>query len=181
MLSSKRWKETVWSVACLLAWLPGTSTAAAQASGEIWGNFTVGWLQSERLTWEIDVEPRAAITVPAGQSKWVSLALVPEVQYALAKWVDAIGEVKSTYKPNGDDVVETKSRVGLYFQILSSAGESRGPARRRTRETSAASPGAVQSPAFRGRGQDPLDGGATTTRGGCAIARSSHFRSTARS
>jgi hypothetical protein len=163
-MSSRCWKAAVWSVAFLLAWLLGTSTAAAQSSGEIWGNFTVGWLQSERLTWEIDVEPRATITVPADTSRWASLALVPEVQYTLAKWVDVIGEVKSTYKPNGDDVVETKTRAGLYFQILSRLLATPGANRGAEREKQPLRR-VVTANLLRLEYEDivPLNGGATTT------------------
>ena len=164
MLSSKRWKAAVWSVACLLAWLLGTSTAAAQASGEIWGNFTVGWLQSERLTWEIDVEPKTAITVPAGQSKWVSLALVPEVQYTLAKWVDALA--KSIEVTNRTATTWSRPRLASDSTFRSSLdcwrivgrhaapNERNMPLRRLV---------PVQSPAFEYKDRDPLNGGATTT------------------
>ena len=68
------------------------------------------------------------------------------------------------HKPNGDDVVETKSRVGLYFHILSRLLAIRGATRRRTRETAAASPGAAPiSCVSSTEDKDPLNGGATTT------------------
>jgi Protein of unknown function (DUF2490) len=163
-MSSRPWKPGVWSVGCLLACIAGSSRAAAQSTGELWGDFTIGWLQSERLTWEIDVEPRAAITVPAGKSRWVSLALIPEVQYTLARWVDVIGEVKSTYKPNGDDVIETKSRAGLYFHILSRLLADRGARRGAEREKQPLRR-LVPNNLLRLEYEDkaPLNGGAATT------------------
>ena len=134
MLSSRRWKASVWSAACLLACLAGSSRVAAQSTGELWGEFTIDWLQSRRLTWEVDVEPKKSITLPAGTSEWASLNVTPSVQYTLAKWVDALAEVDWGYKPNGDDVIETKSRVGLYFHILSRLLADRGARRGAERE-----------------------------------------------
>ncbi len=35
---------------------------AAQSTGELWGDFTIDWLQTRRLTWQVDVEPKKSIT-----------------------------------------------------------------------------------------------------------------------
>ena len=128
-MSSRRWKAGVWSVGFLLAWLAGSSRAAAQSTGELWGDFMIDWLQTRRLTWEVEVEPKKSITVPAGTSGWTSLDVTPSVQYTLAKWVDTLAEVDWGYKPNGGDVIETKSRVGLSFHILSRLLAERGARR----------------------------------------------------
>src|SRR5437660_89603 len=98
-MSSRRWKAGVWSVASLLACLAGSYRAAAQPTGELWGDFTIDWLQSRRLTWEVDVEPKKSITVPPGTAGWASLNVTPSVQYTLAKWVDALAEVDWGDKP----------------------------------------------------------------------------------
>ena len=83
----------VWGVGCLLACLAASSSAAALSTGELWGDFTIDWLQSRRLTWHVDVEPKKSITVPAGTSGWASLEVTPSVLYTLTKWVDALAEV----------------------------------------------------------------------------------------
>jgi len=163
-MSSRRWKAGVWGVGCLLACLAGSSRTAAQSTGELWGDFTIDWLQSRRLTWQVDVEPKKSISVPSGTSGWTSLNVTPAVQYTLAKWVDALAEVDWGYKPNGDDVIETKSRVGLYFHILSRLLADRGARRGVEREKQ---PLRRLVPSnllrFEYEDKDSLNGGATTT------------------
>jgi Protein of unknown function (DUF2490) len=163
-MSSRRWKAGVWSVGCLLACLAGSSRAAAQSTGELWGDFMIDWLQTRRLTWEVEVEPKKSITVPAGASEWASLNVTPSVQYTLTKWVDTLAEVDWGYKPNGDDVIETKSRVGLYFHILSRLLGDRGARRGADREKQPLHR-LVPSNLLRleYEDKDPLNGGATTT------------------
>jgi len=163
-MSSRRWKAGVWSVGCLLGCLAGSSTAAAQSTGEMWGDFRIDWLQTRRLTWEIEVEPKKSITVPSGTSGWASLDVTPSVQYTLAKWVDALAEFDWGYKPNGDDVIETDSRVGFNFRILSQLLPDRGARRGAEREKQ---PLRRFVPSnllrFEYEDKDPLNGGATTT------------------
>ena len=163
-MSSSCWKAGVWSVGCLLVCLTGSSRASAQSTGELWGTFTVDWLQTRRLTWEVEVEPKKSITVPAGTSGWASLDITPAVQYTLAKWVDVLGEFDWGYKPNGDDVIETKSRVGFSFHILSRLLADRGARPGVEREKQ---PLRRLVPSnllrFEYADKDPLNGGATTT------------------
>jgi hypothetical protein len=163
-MSSRRWKAGVWSVGCLLACLAGSPRGAAQSTGELWGDFMIDWLQTRRLTWEVEVEPKKSITVPAGTSGWTSLDVTPSVQYTLAKWVDTLAEVDWGYKPNGNDVIETKSRVGLYFHILSRLLADRGARRGADREKQPLHrlvPNNLLRLEYEDK--DPLNGGATTT------------------
>ena len=163
-MSSRRWKTGVWSVGCLLACLACSSRAAAQSTGELWGDFTIDWLQTRRLTWEVEVEPKKSNTVPAGTSGWASLDVTPSVQYTLAKWVDTLAEVDWGYKPNGDDVIETQSRVGFYFHILSRLLANRGAPRGADLEKQPLRrlvPNNLLRLEY--RNEDPLNGGATTT------------------
>ena len=163
-MSSRRWKAGVWGVGCLLTCLAGSSKATAQSTGELWGEFTIDWLQTRRLTWGVDVEPKKSITVPEGISEWASLNVTPSVQYTLAKWVDALAEVDWGYKPNGDDVIETKSRAGLHFHILSRLLGDRRARRGADREKQPLRR-LVPSNLLRleYEDKDPLNGGATTT------------------
>jgi Protein of unknown function (DUF2490) len=163
-MSSRRSRAGVWSVGCLLACLAGSSRAAAQSTGELWGDFTIDWLQSRRLTWQVDVEPKKSISVPSGTSGWTSLNVTPAVQYTLAKWVDALAEVDWGYKPNGGDVIETKTRVGLDFHILSRLLASRW-ARRGAELEKQPLRRLVPNNLLRleYEDKDPLNGGATTT------------------
>ena len=163
-MSSRRWQAGVWGVGCLLACLVGSSGAAAQSTGELWGDFTIDWLQTGRLTWQVEVEPQKSITVPARTPGWASLNVTPSVQYTLAKWVDALAEVDWGYKPNGDDVIETKSRVGFSFHILSRLLADRGARRGAEREKHPLRR-LVPSNLLRFEYEDKaaLNGGATTT------------------
>ena len=163
-MSSRCWKAGVWSVACLLACLAGSSKVSAQSTGELWGTFTIDWLQTSRLTWEVEVEPKKSITVPSGTSGWAALDVTPAVYYTLANWVDALGEFHWGYKPNGDDVIETESRVGFYFQILSrllADRRARSGAEREKRPLRRLVPSNLLR--FEYEDKDPLNGGATTT------------------
>jgi hypothetical protein len=163
-MSSRRWQAGVWGVGCLLACLVGSSGAAAQSTGELWGDFAIDWLQTGRLTWQVDVEPKKSITVPAGTPGWASLNVTPSVYYTLAKWVDALAEVDWGFKPNGDDVIETNSRVGFSFHILSRLLADRGARRGAEREKHPLRR-LVPSNLLRFEYEDkaPLNGGATTT------------------
>ncbi len=90
--------------------------------------------------------------------------MTPSVQYTLAKWVDALAEVDWGYKPNGNDVIETESRVGLSFHILSRLLADRG-ARRGAELEKQPLRRLVPSNLLRleYENKDPLNGGATTT------------------
>ncbi len=163
-MSSRGWKAGVWSVGCLVAGLAGSSTVSAQPTGELWGTFTIDWLQTRRLTWQIEVEPKKSITVPEGTPAWASLDVTPAVNYTLTKWVDALAEVDWAYKPNGDDVIETDSRVGFHFHILSQLLADRGArpgVEREKQPLRRLVPNNLLR--FEYQNKDPLNGGATTT------------------
>jgi len=108
-------------VCCVIALLAGASPASAQPSNEIWGDFTVDWLQTSRLTWELEIEPQLPVHVPAGKASSSTLDVTPSMAYAASKWFDATVEFLGGYtdQSEGNDTFEATARFGLHLQILS--------------------------------------------------------------
>jgi hypothetical protein len=95
--------------------------AHAQATGQLWGNATIGFLSSERLSYRVEVEPKTQDVVHAGQTTWFSVDVTPRVEYALAPWIDVLGEVDMGLKRQSDgvDSADTTPRFGVELHILS--------------------------------------------------------------
>jgi hypothetical protein len=112
---------TICGVCCVMALVAAVSTASAQPSDELWGDFTVDWLQTSRLTWELEIEPQLPVHVPAGKASSSTLNVTPSMAYAASKWFDATVEFLGGYtdQSEGDDVFEATARFGLHLQILS--------------------------------------------------------------
>jgi Protein of unknown function (DUF2490) len=93
--------------------------AGAQTNMQLWGTFTLDWLKTDRLTYELEVEPKVLVSAPEGEPGWASLDVTPNVEYAAKRWLDAIGEVASGYTAQTDDVnsFEISPRVGLRFHL----------------------------------------------------------------
>jgi len=68
-----------------------TPAARAQANLQLWGNATIDWTKSARLTYELDFEPKALVKAPEGDPAWRNLDVTPNVEYALNDWLDLIG------------------------------------------------------------------------------------------
>ena len=85
-----------------------SSTAVAQANGQFWANATVDWLASDRLTYELDLQPQTNPSL---------LKLIPHVDYAIVPWADVLGEVEFERKADSD--ATTTPRFGAQFHILS--------------------------------------------------------------
>jgi hypothetical protein len=49
-----------WTPACCLL-LSVSSTAFAQTNLQLWGNVTLDWVKSDRLTYEFDIEPKVLV------------------------------------------------------------------------------------------------------------------------
>jgi hypothetical protein len=68
----------------------------AQANGQLWGEFSLAWPRSQRLTYGVDLEPKALVVAPAGAPGWVTLDVTPSVDYAAKKWLDLVGGFMSS-------------------------------------------------------------------------------------
>ena len=103
----------------LVAFAP--ASARAQTNLQLWGNITLDWSKSERLTYELDFEPKVLLQAPEGEPAWRNLDLTPNVEYAAKGWLDLVGEVGAGYTKQTDDVNtwEVTPRIGLRVHIFS--------------------------------------------------------------
>jgi len=52
--------------------------AQAQTGLQLWGSLTFDWVKSDRITYEVDFEPKALVVVPEGQPDWRNLDTTPD-------------------------------------------------------------------------------------------------------
>jgi hypothetical protein len=99
--------------------IAGALPAFGQTNGQLWGTMTFNWLKSDRITYEVELEPKALIFAPEGAPGWASLDVVPNAEYVLKDWLDAVGEVATGYTAQTDDVnsFELSPRVGVRFHF----------------------------------------------------------------
>jgi hypothetical protein len=114
-------RTTWWCPFVLLGTVGWPAAAGAQVTGQLWGNLTVDWLATGRLTYEIDLEPRNQVIVRDGQPAWIDLHTTPHVSYALAPWIDVLAEVDFGFKREAGGVSSrtVTPRVGVQLHILS--------------------------------------------------------------
>jgi hypothetical protein len=105
----------------LLCVISIASSAFAQAAGQAWGNVVVDWLQTNRTSYEVDLEPQGQVFVHEGQPTWGQLKAIPRVTYALSRWVDVLGETEIAYRAQSDEVnsMTLTPRIGAELHILS--------------------------------------------------------------
>jgi hypothetical protein len=82
--------------------------AAAQAEKQFWATGQVDWLATDRVTYEIEVEPK---TNPG------TVDVTPEVEYTAVAWADLLAEV-DIKSQTGTDTTATP-RIGAHLHILS--------------------------------------------------------------
>jgi len=97
------------------------SATYAQMSGQVWANVTIDWLSSERLTYELDLEPKTQPVVRAAAPTWLGGDATPHVEYALASWIDLLSEVDVEFMDQSGDgeTVTVTPRIGAQLHILS--------------------------------------------------------------
>lgn len=110
-------KAFVISFACVMGWC---ASAAAQATGQAWGNVTLDWLTTNRLSYEVDIEPKAQVFVHTGQTRWGDVDVTPHAEYALTSWIDVLGEVDVAYQAQSDETnsMTMMPRLGAQLHIL---------------------------------------------------------------
>ena len=96
-----------------------TRHSQAQTNGQLWGTFTLNWLKSSRLSYELEIEPKLLVAAPEGESNWASVDVTPNVERALRTWLDMIGELATGYTSEADhaDSFELSPRVGVRFHL----------------------------------------------------------------
>jgi hypothetical protein len=103
--------------------------ARAQANLQLWGNVTIDWMKSARLTYELDFEPKALLKAPEDDPAWRNLDVTPNVEYAVKDWLDLIGEATVGYTKQSDDdnTFEVTPRAGVRFHVFSRSVPVYGP------------------------------------------------------
>lgn len=101
--------------------LPHDALAQTQTTFQLWANLTFDWVKSNRLTYELDFEPKALVDPPAGQPAWMNLDVTPNVTFSAARWLDLTGDLVTGYTHQSDDLssVELTPRVGAEVHLLS--------------------------------------------------------------
>ena len=99
----------------------GATRARAQSQFELWGDFTLDWVQNPRLTFSVDVEPKTSLTSPGDQPGFWTIQVTPNVQFAARNWLDVVGEtlVGYTGKSNDDNSTQVTPRAGVLVHVLS--------------------------------------------------------------
>ena len=112
------------------------STAAAQSTGEVWGNLTIDWLASERLVYTFDLEPKVQVTAVTTPSRFANVDIWSTLEFAMAGWLDAHGEFLTgfTNEQDGSTTTEVTERMGVRLHILSRLIQEREARRGAERE-----------------------------------------------
>jgi hypothetical protein len=117
------------SAAALL--LACAGVAAAQTNTQLWGTVTLDWLKTDRLAYELELEPKVLVAAPEGEPGWASLDVTPNAEYAARDWLDAVAEIATGYTSQNDEVdsFELSPRVGVRFHVTT-RGLPSGPRKR---------------------------------------------------
>lgn len=95
------------------------SPSNGQTNNQLWGTVTFNWLRSDRLSYELELEPKVLIDGPEGEPDWASLDVTPSVEYALRRWLDLVGELATGHTSQTDDLdsFEVSPRLGIRFRL----------------------------------------------------------------
>jgi hypothetical protein len=93
--------------------------AGGQTTSQLWGTITFNWLRSGQLSYELELEPKVLTDAPEGEPGWASLDVTSNVEYALQRWLDLVGELATGYTSQTDDTdsFELSPRVGVRFHL----------------------------------------------------------------
>ena len=93
--------------------------AGGQTTSQLWGTITFNWLRSGQLSYELELEPKVLTDAPEGEPGCASLDVTPNVEYALQRWLDLVGELATGYTSQTDDTdsFELSPPVGVRFHL----------------------------------------------------------------
>jgi hypothetical protein len=76
---------------------------------------------SERLVYELDLEPKTLLNAAEGEPDWLNLDVTPNVEYSPNSWLDIVGETTIGRTKQSDDVdsTEVTPRLGVRFHLFS--------------------------------------------------------------
>jgi Protein of unknown function (DUF2490) len=98
-----------------------TASAQSDATGQLWGNLTLDWHKSPRVTYSLDLEPKALVSGPSDEPGWANIDLTPSAEFAATKWIDLVGEGVFGRTAQTDDLetTELSARAGARFHLFS--------------------------------------------------------------
>jgi uncharacterized protein DUF2490 len=106
---------------CLGGLLLLPAQARAQTNGQFWGSITFGLGSGVGASYELELEPKFLVIAPTGEPGWASIDATPNVEYGIMPWLDAVGELATSYTVQTDDLksFELSPRAGARFHLLS--------------------------------------------------------------
>ena len=109
------------ALAVVLGALGVPRESRAQADLQAWGNLTVDWIKSHRVTIGVKVEPKVLVSDPDDEPGWATVDVTPSVEYARGEWFDMVGEmlVGRTNQTDDLDSTEVTPRIGLRLHLVS--------------------------------------------------------------
>lgn len=124
MAATSRLSPGMMAIVVLLLSAPA---ASAQTTTQLWGNLTFNWITSDRLSYELDFEPKALLNAPEGDPDWRNLDVTPNVEYSLKPWLDIVADttIGRTMQTDDVDSTELTPRFGARFHLFSRAQQFR--------------------------------------------------------
>jgi hypothetical protein len=106
------------ALAAVILW---PAAAGSQTNGQLWGEVLLERVKDSRLTYILDLEPKALVSAPAGDPGWWTLDITPSVDWVARNWLDLTGEVLTAYTKQTNDVnsFELTERFGVRFHLFS--------------------------------------------------------------
>lgn len=88
-----------------------------ETSGQIWANVTLDFPHSERLLFEIDLEPKVQYS---GDDTWRALDVTPAVELSVNRWIEVVGEVGVGRTKQSTAVASTEvtPRIGVRVHLF---------------------------------------------------------------
>jgi len=113
----------VWCIAATCGLLLAAPAEAwAQTNLQLWGNVTLDWVRNDRLTYELDFEPKMLVaSSEEGAPDWRNLDITPNVEYAAKNWLDLSAQATVGYTQQTDDLdtIEVTPCLGARFHLFS--------------------------------------------------------------
>jgi len=98
-----------------------SATPALAQTTQLWANVTLNWAKNDRLTYEIDLEPKTLISAPPDQPGWTSIDVKSSAELTATKWLDVLAELVAGLTKQTDDLdtTELTARIGVRLHLLS--------------------------------------------------------------
>jgi hypothetical protein len=100
----------------LLGCLTTPAAARADTTLQLWSNFTLAWHVVDRHLLTFDLEPKVLLW---GKGQWSTVNYTQGYEFAVARWVDLIGECLTGYTHDtvNRDALEVTPRLGARWYL----------------------------------------------------------------